>query len=91
MAHPKSKHLTDQLSVRSPFARARASRLAKLTGMTITEVVEDALRAYQPAPQPARPSGLIEKGGLLVIPAGRAKVTQAQVDAELDDIRSGSR
>lgn len=91
MAQPKPKQSEPQLSVRSRFARARASNLAKLTGMTITEVVEDALRAYQPAARLARPSGLIEKGGILVKPKGDAVITHAQVEAELDEIRGGAR
>ena len=91
MTQAKRKQSTPQLSVRSPFAKARASKLAKLTGMTITEVVEDALRAYQPAARLAHPSGLIERGGILVIPAGKVKVSHAQVEAELDEIRSGAR
>lgn len=91
MAHPKSKHTTDQLSVRSSFARARASRLAKLTGMSITQIVEDALRAYQPAPQFAHPGGLIEKGGILVKRKGQTEISHQQAEAELADIRTGAR
>ncbi len=37
-----------QLNVRSEFARSRAHELAKLTGMSVTQVVEDALRGYVP-------------------------------------------
>jgi hypothetical protein len=90
MGQPKTKDHKPQLSVRSSFASARASKLAKLTGMTITQIVEDALRAYQP---PARivPGGLVEKGGLLVKPKGETGITQPQVDAELEEIRSGAR
>lgn len=91
MAHPKSSHVTDQLSVRSPFARARASRLAKLTGMSITQIIEDALRAYQPAPSSLRPGGLVEKGGILVKRKDEAEITQRQVEAELANIRGDAR
>ena len=90
MGQPKSKEQKPQLSVRSKFASARAAKLAKLTGMTITQIVEDALRAYQP-PTRIVPGGLIEKGGLLVKPKAKADVTQLQVEAELEDIRSGAR
>jgi hypothetical protein len=90
MAQTRRKEHKPQLSVRSKFASARASKLAKLTGMTITQIVEDALRAYQP-PTRIVPGGLIEKGGLLVKPKARAEVTHFQVDAELEEIRSGSR
>lgn len=95
MAHPQSKHRTDQLSVRSRFARARATRLAQLTGMTITQIVEDALRAYQPASRDARPvqsRRLIEKNGILVMPKiGAQQITHAQAEAALEEIRSGAR
>lgn len=91
MSPPKTKETAKQLNVRSRFARARASQLAKATGMTVTQVVEDALRAYQPARQVVRPAGLIEKAGLLVKPKGRFDVTQLQVDAELETIRTGER
>lgn len=90
MAHRKPKS-GPQLSIRSPFARMRASSLAKATGMTITKIIEDALRAYQPATRRVHPGGLIEKGGILVKPKGAAAITQIQVDAELDDVRSGER
>lgn len=90
MAHPKSKS-GPQISIRSQFARKRASSLAKATGMTITKVIEDALRAYQPAARRVHPGGLIEKGGILVKPKGAAEITQIQINAELDDVRSGER
>jgi hypothetical protein len=90
MGQPKTKEHKPQLSVRSKFASARASKLAKLTGMTITQIVEDALRAYQP-PTRIVPGGLIAKGGLLVKPKSRAEITQLHVDAELEKIRSGAR
>lgn len=90
MGQPKTKETKPQLSVRSKFASARASKLAKLTGMTITQIVEDALRAYQPSKRLV-PGGLVEKGGLLVKPKAKADVTQLQVEAELEDIRSGAR
>jgi hypothetical protein len=91
MSQPKAKETTKQLNVRSRFARTRASQLAKATGMSVTQVVEDALRAYQPARQLARPAGLIEKAGLLVKPKGRFDVTQLQVETELEKIRAGER
>ena len=91
MSQPRTKEPAKQLNVRSQFARARASQLAKATGMSITEVVEDALRAYQPARQVVRPAGLIEKAGLLIKPKGSFEVTQLQVDAELEKIRAGER
>jgi hypothetical protein len=59
--------------------------------MSVTQVVEEALRAYQPARQVVRPAGLIEKAGLLIKPKGRFEVTELQVDAELEKIRAGER
>ena len=91
MSQSKTKETAKQLNVRSRFARTRASQLAKATGMSVTQVVEDALRAYQPAHQVVRPAGLIEKEGLLVKPKGRADVAQLQVDTELEKIRAGER
>jgi hypothetical protein len=91
MGQAKSAETSKQLNIRSRFARLRAASLAQATGMSVTKVVEEALRAYQPAHRIVRPSGLIEKGGLLVKPKGRAEVTQRQVDIELDKIRAGER
>jgi len=90
MAHPKSKS-GSQLSVRSDFARKRASSIAKATGMTITKVIEDALRAYQPATRHVKPGKLVERSGILVKPKGSAQITQRQINTELEDIRSGGR
>lgn len=59
--------------------------------MSVTQVVEDALRAYQPARQVVRPAGLVEKAGLLIKPKGSFEVTELQVDAELEKIRTGQR
>lgn len=89
MGHAKTKPSADQLNVRSVFARTRATQLAKRTGMSTVQVVEEALRAYQPPPAAIRAGGLIEKNGLLVKRKGRARITQRQVDLELDDIRGG--
>lgn len=91
MGHAKSTPPADQLNVRSVFARTRASQLAKRTGMSTVQVVEEALRAYQPPPTGLRPGGLVEKHGLLVKRKGQAQVTRRQVDAELEKIRGGER
>ena len=91
MGQAKSAEMSEQLNVRSRFARLRAKSLAKATGMSVTKIVEEALRAYQPAQLLARPGRLIERGGILVKPKGRAEVTQQQIDIELDKIRAGER
>jgi hypothetical protein len=54
-----------QFNVRSSFARARAHELAELTGMTATEVVEDALRGYVPPGAPAKVGRLVQRGAIL--------------------------
>lgn len=91
MAKAQPKQQSDQLNVRSRFARARAAQIAMTTGMSITQVVEDALRAYQPALRRADRPGLIEEGRLLVLSKGGRKISHDQVEAQLDEIRSGTR
>jgi len=39
---------TAQLNIRSAFVRERVRDVARRTGMSATEVVEDALRGYTP-------------------------------------------
>ena len=76
-----------QLNIRSRFARERASRIAAETGFTVTEVVEEALRAYQPPPVKPPPGDLTRKGPILVKPGGRP-VTLEEVNAIIDEDRS---
>ena len=75
-----------QLNVRSAFARERAALLARATGMTTTQVVEEALRAFTP-PQMTAPAGLVRKGALLVRPGGAA-VSLDAANAALDAART---
>ena len=70
-----------QLNVRSPYARTRAAALARATGMTTTQVVEEALRAYSP-PIASPPGKLVRRGPLLVRPGG-GKVTLEAANAAL--------
>ena len=91
MVKAQSKQQSDQLNVRSRFARARAAQIAMTTGMSITQVVEDALRAYQPTVRRAGRPGLIQKGRLLVLSKGGRKISNDQVEAQLDEIRGGTR
>ncbi len=74
-----------QLNVRSRYARERAAMLALSTGMTTTQVVEEALRAYTP-PVAAPPGKLMRRGGLLVRP-GEGKVTLDAANAALEASR----
>ena len=71
-----------QLNVRSAFARERAQELARLTGMTATQVVEEALRAYVPPVDTPTVGRLVRRGRLLVMPAhGRTISLQAANEA----------
>ena len=74
-----------QLNVRSPYARQRAAALARETGMTTTQVVEEALRAYTP-PIVSPPGKLIRRGPLLVRPGG-SRITLKAANAALDASR----
>ena len=76
-----------QFNVRSAFARARAQELAKRTGMTATQVVEDALRGYVPPGALAPVSGLERQGPLLVLSSSGSKVSLEEANAELDRVR----
>jgi hypothetical protein len=77
-----------QLNIRSAFARQRVRELARRTGMTATEVVEDALRGYVPPTEPKAVGTLVRRGPLLVRPATRKrKVTLAEVEAALEAVR----
>lgn len=80
-----------QLNIRSAFARARAHEIACRTGMTATEVVEDALRGYEPpASGPAEQVGtLVRRGPLLVQPAHGRRVSHAEAEQALDASRGG--
>lgn len=75
-----------QFNVRSAFARARAHELAKLTGMTATQIVEEALRAYVP-PEAVVTGRLVQRGPLLVMPAQGRKVSRAEAEAALNAVR----
>jgi hypothetical protein len=76
-----------QLNVRSAFARARANELAKLTGMTATQVVEEALRGYVPPGTAVAAGRLVQRGPILVRPAKGEKVSLAEAEAALEAVR----
>lgn len=82
-----------QFNVRSAFARSRAHELAKRTGMTATQVVEDALRGYVPPGDAEHNGRLVRKGPLLVRPAVGAHVTLEDANDALNaarELRLGS-
>jgi len=76
-----------QFNVRSAFARQRAHELAKLTGMTATQVVEDALRGYVPPGAEQRTGRLVRRGPILVKPADGAQISFAEAEAALNAVR----
>ncbi len=76
-----------QFNVRSEYARARAHELARLTGMTATQVVEEALRGFVPPGATPEPAGLVRRGPILVKPAKGTRISQDQADAALSEVR----
>ena len=76
-----------QLNIRSVYARDRAREIARRTGMTTTEIIEDALRGYVP-PAASKPVfGLVRRGPVLVKPAQGRHITQDEADQALDAVR----
>ncbi|MDF0490378.1 type II toxin-antitoxin system VapB family antitoxin [Sphingomonas sp. H39-1-10] len=76
-----------QLNVRSAFAHARAHELARRTGMTATQVVEDALRGYVPPGVAVTVGKLVLRGPILVRPAGGSSVSLEEANAALEAAR----
>ena len=76
-----------QLNVRSAFARNRVHALVKLTGMTASEVIEDALRGYVPPGVPANTGNLVRRGALLIRPATGKTISLETANEALDHIR----
>ncbi len=76
-----------QLNVRSPYAKERAATLAKATGMTTTQIVEEALRAYTP-PVDAPVGRLVRKGRILVMTSRGRKITMEETNAVIDEVRN---
>jgi len=82
-------HRNAQLNIRSDYARERVRELVEKTGMTATELVEEALRGYVP-PASVKPVGcLVERGGMLVMPNiyGRT-ITHEEAEAAIDAARN---
>ena len=76
-----------QLNIRSSFARTRVQELARLTGVTVTQIVDDALRGYVPPSTPASLNGLVQRGSLLVRPRRDSTVSLEEAIAALDATR----
>lgn len=76
----------DQFNIRSGYARQRAHEIARQTGMTASQVVEEALRAYSPSA--GTPVGrLVRKGPLLVLPSSGRQVRHEEVEEALRELR----
>ena len=93
---PRAQHV--QLNVRSAFAKRRAQEIAERTGMTATQVVEEALRAYSPqgfeeAPAAGPPPGLVENelGFWVIASRGGPPITREEIDEAIDEIRNFDR
>ena len=84
-----SSRVASQLNIRSDFARNRVRELAEKTGMTATELIEDALRGYVP-PASIKPVGrLVERHGILVLADdGRPKISMDEAEAALEAART---
>jgi len=80
-----------QVNIRSTFVRERAAQLAAQTGKSITQVVEDAVRAYRPAPLPEDeqlPDGFEIRNGF-VVQTGR-KTSIEEILAAIEESRDPS-
>lgn len=76
----------DQFNIRSAYARRRAHDIARQTGMTASQVVEEALRAYAPSPS-GTVGALVRKGPFLVLPASGKKVGLDEAEDALSAVR----
>ncbi len=76
-----------QLNIRSAYARNRAREIARRTGMTATQIVEDALRGYVPPGASEPVDGLVRRGLILVKPAQGRRITQDEANQALEAVR----
>jgi hypothetical protein len=81
---------TAQINIRSAFVRDRVGALVQRTGMTATQIVEEALRAYVPPAADPEHGRLTRKGSLLVMTGGR-RVTREETEAAIEATRLGER
>lgn len=72
-----------QVNIRSTFVRDRSRDWARRSGKTVTEVIEDAMRAYAPADDIAPVGRLRREGRFLVGPAGDGPLTLEGLLAEI--------
>ena len=76
-----------QPSICSGYARDCGREIARRTGMSTTEIVEDALRGYVPPGDTGTVGGLIRRGRVLVKPAQGRRVTHNEVEQALEAVR----
>lgn len=79
-----------QVNIRSAFVRERAAQLAAETGKSLTQVVEDAVRAYRPEPSKDDPvpEGMIRKGWLLVWKGDGRTITLEDTNRAIEEGRN---
>lgn len=78
-----------QFNIRSKFARDRATQIARETGMTTTQVIEDAMRGYVPPAEPQPVGRLVRKGRLLVMPpSGSTTISHEEAEAAIEASRT---
>lgn len=81
-----------QLNIRSDSARRRVDDLVRETGLSVTQVVEDAVLAYRPAPgasRPPAPEGMEWRGRFLVLkPTGGPIITMEDTNRAIDEDRN---
>jgi hypothetical protein len=86
-----SRSANIQLNIRSEPAKTRATALARASGKSVTQVVEEAVLAYRPQPpsEEVLPEGLIRKGQFLVLNRNRGrKITLADTNRMIADARN---
>jgi len=78
--------LKDQVHIRNPEAAQLARMLARQTGKTMSEVVLDALRQYQPADRAVTPSKVVTRWRRLLSQDGeRLKRQETPIEALHDE------
>ena len=79
-----------QFNIRSAFARKRARELAEESGMSVTQVVEEALRSYAPPPLERPPSDRLSRRGKLLVIKGdpNRRFTLDEINAGIEADRN---
>jgi hypothetical protein len=80
-----------QLNIRSTPTKARAAELARMTGKTVTQVVEEAVLAYSPEPadlKPGQRAWLERRGKLLVLCSDGRPVSLEETNAAIEADRN---